>query len=141
MNRLALVSISTVLLGAAGFLLSLNGCGGVGSGKGATFPGLKIQHVVIIFQENRSTDNLFQGLCIPPYGSASACSTNPAASQYDIASSGLDLAGTIIPLKPIDLGTVGTNGNPDNYDLAHLHTDFVYMCNLNSSGVCQMNGA
>jgi phospholipase C len=142
MNRLAVVSIATVLLGAAGFLLSLNGCGGVGNAGGhATFPGLKIQHVVIIFQENRSPDNLFQGLCIPPYGSASACSTNPTASQYDIASSGLASNGLIIPLMPIDLGTAGTNGNPDNYDLAHLHQDFVYMCNLNASGVCQMNGA
>ena len=28
----------------------------------------KIQHIVIIFQENRTPDNLFQGLCIPPYG-------------------------------------------------------------------------
>ncbi|MFZ0279472.1 MAG: alkaline phosphatase family protein [Candidatus Sulfotelmatobacter sp.] len=142
MNRLALVSMSFVLLGAAGFLLSLNGCGGVSNAKHyATFPGLKIQHVVIIFQENRTPDNLFQGLCIPPYGSSSACSTNPTASQYDIASSGVDLTGTTIPLQPIDLGTVGTNGNPDNYDLAHLHADFVYMCNLNASGACQMNGA
>jgi phospholipase C len=142
MNRLALVSMSIVLLGAAGFLLSLNGCGGSSSAKRyATFPGLKIQHVVIIFQENRTPDNLFQGLCIPPYGSASACSTNPTASQYNIASSGVDLTGATIPLQPIDLGTVGTNGNPDIYDLAHLHADFVYMCNLNASGVCQMNGA
>src|SRR5271154_13203 len=105
MKRLALVSISIVLLGAAGFLLSLNGCGG---GSSVTFPpppGLKIQHVVIIFQENRTPDNLFQGLCIPPYGSSSACSTNPSASQYDIAASGVDSTGATITLSPIDLGT------------------------------------
>jgi phospholipase C len=143
MNRLALVSISIVLLGAAGLLVSLNGCGGVGNSSNHTPPppATKIQHVVIIFQENRTPDNLFQGLCIPPYGSSSACSTNPTASQYDIASSGLDSSGVTVPLQPIDLGTVGSNGNPDNYDLAHLHQDFVWMCNLNASGVCQMNGA
>jgi phospholipase C len=146
MKRLAFVSMSIALLGAAGFLLSLNGCGGVSNTNSngnhtPPPPGLKIQHVVIIFQENRTPDNLFQGLCIPPYGSASACSTSPTASQYDIASSGVDLTGTVIPLQPIDLGTVGTNGNPDIYDLAHLHADFVAMCNLNASGVCQMNGA
>ncbi len=142
MNRLALVSMSIALLGAAGFLLSLNGCGGVGNAKGyATFPGLKIQHVVIIFQENRTPDNLFQGLCIPPYGSASACSTTPTASQYDIAGRGLDSTGATITLNPIDLGTVGSNGNPDNYDLSHAHSAFVDMCDLNASGACRMNGA
>lgn len=29
----------------------------------------RFQHVVIV-QENRTPDNLFQGLCTPPYGSA-----------------------------------------------------------------------
>jgi hypothetical protein len=43
-----------------------------------------IQHIVIIFQENRTPDNLFQGLCIPPYGNSSSCSTSPTNSQYDI---------------------------------------------------------
>jgi phospholipase C len=61
MSRLAAFSISILFLCAAGVLLSLNGCGGSG---GATFtgppPASKIQHVVIIFQENRTPDNLFQ---------------------------------------------------------------------------------
>jgi len=30
----------------------------------------RFQHVVVIFQENRTCDNLFQGLCTPPFGSA-----------------------------------------------------------------------
>ena len=42
------------------------------------------QHVVVIFQENRTPDNLFQGLCSAPFGSADSCSTNPTASQYNI---------------------------------------------------------
>lgn len=41
-------------------------------------------HVIIIVQENRTPDNLFQGLCAPPYGSPSRCSTTPGPMQYDI---------------------------------------------------------
>ncbi len=129
MSRLALLAVSILLLCVGGLLLSLNGCSGSGTTTGTVPPpAAKIQHVVIIFQENRTPDNLFQGLCIPPYGSASACSTNPSASQYDIASSGVDSTGATITLSPIDLGTAGTNGNPDNYDLSHAHSAFVDMC-------------
>src|SRR5579863_2519034 len=49
------------------------------------------QHIVVIVQENRTPDNLFQGLCSPPYGSADSCSATPAsataasaATKYDI---------------------------------------------------------
>src|SRR5579884_1081380 len=45
------------------------------------------QHVVIIVQENRTPDNLFQGLCHAPFGSAALCSTTPTANQYDILTS------------------------------------------------------
>jgi len=102
-----------------------------------------IEHVVIIFQENRTPDNLFHGLCIPPYGSPSACnSVHPSATQYDLASSGVDSEGNTITLNPIDLGTIASNGNPDTYDLSHTHSAFVVMCNEDSStGACQMNGA
>jgi phospholipase C len=102
-----------------------------------------IQHVVIIFQENRTPDNLFQGLCLPPNGNPSNCnSTNPTASQYDIASSGTDSTEATITLGPIDLGTTATNGNPDNYDLSHAHSAFVDMCDLNpATGKCAMDGA
>jgi phospholipase C len=142
MRRLALLSTSILLFCVAGLLLSMNACGGSGTSKiTVPPPASKIQHVVIIFQENRTPDNLFQGLCIPPYGSASACSTNPSASQYNIASSGVNSTGATITLNPIDLGTVGTNGNPDNYDLSHAHSAFADMCDLNASGACQMNGA
>jgi len=145
MSRLAFVSISILLLAAAGFLLSLNGCGGVSTGsshKGPP-PNYNLPHVVIIFQENRTPDNLFQGLCLPPHGSSSSCdSVRPTAAQYDIASSGTNSTGATIPLSPIDLGTVGSNGNPDDYDLLHSHPAFLDMCDLNqSTGVCKMDGA
>jgi len=86
-----------------------------------------IQHVVIIFQENRSTDNLFQDPVLIKAGA-------------DIASSGVNSLGQTIPLSPIGLGTGGSN--PDAYDLAHSHKSFGQMCDLNSStGVCAMDGA
>jgi phospholipase C len=139
MSRSAWLLLSILLLCTAGSLLSLNGCGG-----GSTTlppPASKIQHVVIIFQENRTPDNLFQGLCIPPYGNPSSCnSISPTASQYDIASTGTDSTDATITLSPIDLGTVGPN--PDNYDLSHAHSAFVDMCDLNTAtGVCAMDGA
>ena len=141
MSRFAWLSISILLFCGAGFLLSLNGCGG---GKGtSTFTAppppssSKIQHVVIIFQENRTPDNLFQGLCAAN-GGVPGCGTN--AAQYDIASSGVNSQGVTIPLSPIDLGTNGSD--PDNYDLSHAHSAFVSMCHLNTStGVCAMDGA
>ena len=61
MRRAALFVVLSLLFCVAGFLLSLNGCGG---GNTVTIsvppPASKIQHVVIIFQENRTPDNLFQ---------------------------------------------------------------------------------
>jgi len=71
-----------------------------------------IQHVVIIFQENRTPDNLFHDPVLMSRGA-------------DIASSGANSLGQSIPLSPIDLGTVGAN--PQNYDLDHSHHAFVTM--------------
>jgi phospholipase C len=71
-----------------------------------------IQHVVVIFQENRTPDNLFHDPVLMSQGA-------------DIASSGLNSLGQTIPLRPIDLGTTGSN--PQNYDLSHTHRAFVAM--------------
>jgi hypothetical protein len=70
------------------------------------------QHIVVIFQENRSTDNLFQDPVLISRGA-------------DIASSGLNSMGQTIALSPIDLGTTGSN--PQNYDLSHANAAFVAM--------------
>jgi phospholipase C len=92
-------------------------------------------HIVVIFQENRTPDNLFQGLCKPPYGTSSSCSTTPNAMQYNIQTTGWlnkhSPAGTTQP------GTVPLAGS---YDLGHSHTDFVNMCDL-AGGICKMDGA
>jgi phospholipase C len=71
-----------------------------------------IQHVVVIFQENRTPDNLFHDSVLISRGA-------------DIASSGINSLGQTIPLSPIDLGTVGSN--PQNYDNDHSHSSFIKM--------------
>jgi phospholipase C len=65
-----------------------------------------IQNVVVIFQENRSTDNLF----------GSNPSLLPGA---DIATSGVNSQGQTIPLTAVPLA--------NNYDLSHAHSAFVAM--------------
>src|SRR5580704_8041515 len=98
-----------LLLSTAGCLLTMNGCGG--SAK-TILTQSQIQHIVIVFQENRTPDNLFQDAVLIAHGA-------------DIASSGVNSEGLTIPLSPIDLGTVGSI--PQNYDLSHYHSAFLQM--------------
>jgi phospholipase C len=86
----------TVLLCTAGLLVQ-GGCVRMG-----VLSSQKIQHVVVIFQENRTPDNLFHGL-----------------PNADIANSGVNSLGQAIPMTPISLA----NG----YDLDHSHSAFVSM--------------
>ena len=96
------------------------------------------QHVVVIVQENRSVDNMFQGLCAPPYGNSNSCSTNPGPGQYNVQTSKwLDASnarGYTQP-QPVDFSA--------GYDLDHGHLAFQQMCNnqfaLNTP--CKMDGA
>jgi len=71
-----------------------------------------IQHVVVIFQENRTPDNLFQDSVLIARGA-------------DIAQQGKNSSGQTIMLTPIGLGTAGSN--PQNYGLSHGHSAFVSM--------------
>ncbi|HLW86492.1 MAG TPA: alkaline phosphatase family protein [Candidatus Sulfotelmatobacter sp.] len=108
-----------LLLGAAGFPLSWNTyCEGQQLDDQAT--GNAIQHIVVIFQENRTPDNLFQDPVLIARGA-------------DIASSGVNSHGKVLPLGPISL--------EPNYDLDHSHSAFVAMCDLQPAGRCQMDGA
>jgi phospholipase C len=94
-----------LLISTAAVLAGLNGCGGGVSQKTA-LPPPKIQHVVIIFQENRTPDNLFHD-------------PNLIAKGADIADSGVDSLGQTVPLTVTSLGT--------DYDLNHSHDSFVKM--------------
>src|ERR1700689_4636450 len=103
MGRLGF-SLSLLLAGAASVLLSLNGCGG---GSTSVPPyGKYFQHVVVIFQENRTRENLFHDPVLISRGA-------------DLAQSGLNSLGQTIPLSQIDLA--------NDYDLSHAHTAFEQM--------------
>ncbi len=73
----------------------------------AQFPS-QIQHVIIIFQENRTPDNLFQGL----HGVKGSNGV-----KYDIQSYWVNSSGVHKALAPVGLAT--------NFDLSHSHGNFV----------------
>ncbi len=73
----------------------------------AQFP-TQIQHVIIIFQENRTPDNLFQGL----HGLKGSNGV-----KYDIQCYWVESTGTHKALAPVGLAT--------NFDLSHSHGNFV----------------
>src|SRR5208282_5627108 len=76
------------------------------------------QHVIVVVQENRTPDDMFQGLCTTP----TACSTRPGPGQYNIQTTAwLDKTGTTNPKAvPFGLG----------YDMLHAHSAFVTECDL-----------
>jgi len=93
-------------------------------------------HVIVIVQENRTPDNLFQGLCSSPFGTSSSCSTTPTGSQYDIQTTAwLD--------KTSSTGTTNPTTVPlaNDYDPRHTHPAFTTQCDVNSAGACKMDGA
>lgn len=71
-----------------------------------------IKHVIVIFQENRSPDNLFQGLCTAN-GGVPGCSPSGNRGTYNIVSSYVNAQGQAVPLLPVGLAT--------NFDLDHSH--------------------
>ncbi|MFY9845654.1 MAG: alkaline phosphatase family protein [Terriglobales bacterium] len=79
----------------------------------------QINHVVIIFQENRTPDNLFHD-------------QNLINAGADIASTGKTSTGATVTLTPVPLVTT--------YDLGHSHTAFLSTCQWNGTQ-CAMNGA
>jgi len=98
-----------LLIATASLLVGLNACGGGAAAKSTTPPppsSQKVQHVVIIFQENRTPDNLFHD-------------ANLIKNGADIASTGKNSLGQTIMLTPTSIVT--------DYDLSHAHQAFVDM--------------
>ena len=111
MARTAFLWFCVLLLAIGALFLGQNGCagsntsgngGGNSPSNGGSSSPNKIQHVVVIFQENRTPDNLFHGL-----------------PNADIANSGVNSLGQTIPLQPVPLA--------NRYDLGHRHNDFLRM--------------
>jgi phospholipase C len=122
-------------------LLTITGCShnGLSPAPGAPSPETPVgfQNIVVIVQENRTPDNLFQGLCSSPYGSADSCSTSPSARQYDIQTSNwLNKDSHTGVTQP------GMVALANDYDLDHSHDPaFIAMCDVDSRGKCLMDGA
>src|SRR2546425_344361 len=94
------IALGSLLL-AGEVLLGLNACGGGTPGITNPPPPGKIQYVVVIFQENRTPDNLFHDSVLISRGA-------------DIASSGINSNHQTMPLSPISLA--------NQYDLAATHS-------------------
>jgi phospholipase C len=91
-SPLKLLHLATCSIAIISTLVA-SGCGGDTSDR-------RVRHVIVVFQENRSPDNLFHGL-----------------PNADIADSGLDSRGQTIPLTPESLA--------GSYDLGHSHKAFL----------------
>ncbi len=108
MSQLRVLVLAIVVLAMAGTLVSLNGCGSSSGGSTPPPPPPpppgKIKHVVIVFQENRTPDNLFQDPVLISRGA-------------DIASSGKISTGQTVQLQPAPLADV--------WDMGHSHHSFL----------------
>ncbi len=97
------ISTSTGTLSASNYSFTfVNGILFIVTNSPSNYYSQAFQHVVVIFQENRTPDNLFHGF-----------------PNADIAGSGVNSTGQTIPLTPIALA--------NNYDLSHAHNAFVEM--------------
>jgi phospholipase C len=95
------------LLIGIGLLILMNACGGGTTTLSSPPPAAsKIQHVVVIFQENRSPDNMFQDPVLISRGA-------------DIKKNGINSQGATVPLTPVPLGI--------NWDNSHTHASFLAM--------------
>ncbi len=104
MGRGALLCLSALLVISVALLLGMNACGG--SHARNVVPTGKIEHIVIIFQENRTPDNLFHDSVLIKAGA-------------DISSTAVNSSGQTVQLAPTPLGI--------DYDLDHSHKGFTTM--------------
>ena len=83
------------------------------------------QHIVLLVQENRTPDNLFQGLCGP--------GRKLCPAPYDLQNFGINTAGNKVLLAPAPLGTI--------FDGDHSHGGFLTLCDLDpATNNCRMDG-
>jgi phospholipase C len=85
-------------------------------------PITSFQHVIVVIQENRSPDNFFQGLCVPPFGGTNSCSSKPTRSQYNILTSNWqDKNSPTGYTQPVAIPF------SEGFDLNHSHQAFLSM--------------
>ena len=106
MSRFSVLVAAVTFVGTVVTLLSLASCNSRNTGQLPPAATQLIQHVVVIFQENRTPDNLFHDPVLISRGA-------------DIATSGVNSHGQVIQLGQVDLANY--------YDARHSHVDFVNM--------------
>jgi len=94
----------------------------------------QFQHIIVVFQENRTPDNLFYELC-----ANFPCSTTPDDTQYNIQTANwLDKTSPTGVTQPTGTALANHNG------LDHGHSGWKQQCDLNT-GIdppqCRMDGA
>jgi phospholipase C len=94
----------------------------------------QFQHIIVVFQENRTPDNLFYALC-----ASFPCSTTPNNTQYNI-----QVANWLDKTSPN--GVTQPTGIPlaAGYPTDHSHSAFKGQCDMNTEvnpPQCQMDGA
>jgi len=111
--------------------------------KPSAFPS-QITHVIVIFQENRTPDNLFHflsPLCTIPKGASglSACIPSPVTSScYDVSPCGLsNQSGSAVPVTLTGVPLMGST------DPSHAHKAFEQMCDPDPANgyACRNDGA
>jgi phospholipase C len=120
LDRPGMILLSGLLLCTIGLLAMLGGCGGGSTSNNTPPPPTpKIQHVVVIFQENRTTDNLFQDPVLVSRGA-------------DIQNYGIDSKGNKIMLVAGPLAT--------DYDMGHGHKSFLDLYDNGKMDGADLNG-
>jgi phospholipase C len=104
------------------------------------WPPAQIKNVVIIFQENRTPDNLFHFLtpaCPLPSSpkALQACIPQVSSSCYDVSPCGLSNQGGT--LRPITLSPIPLGGSVDP---DHTHKGFINMCEPDPVTLACTNG-
>jgi phospholipase C len=119
---LTLTANATAALTTAPVTVTITGVSGaITSSTTLSLTVTQIKHVVIIFQENRSTDNLFHDPVL-------------IAAGADIASQGKTSTGEMVTLISAPLVT--------GFGLGHSHKSFLDECDYNpSTNSCAMDGA
>jgi phospholipase C len=98
---------------------------------------INFKHVILIIQENRTPDNLFQGLCVPPFGNAASCSATPSATQYNI-----ETRNWLNNASPTGITQPGIVPLAGTYDLDHSPSGFQTACDKDTATrLCRMDGA
>ncbi len=140
---LVLPVLSAILLSQSLLVQSSLAQSKIDRAKPTAFPP-QITHIVVIFQENRTPDNLFHflsPLCTIPTGASglAACTPNPVTTScYDVSPCGLsNRSGSV---KPVTLTPVPLYGSSDP---SHAHTAFEQMCDPDPANgyACRNDGA